>query len=290
MVESIIAMNNRIDIEQLHRLQEKPLPYTPGEPLFWNNPYISQQMLAAHLDPNSDRASRRPETIDRCVAWIVQELSLHPGDAILDLGCGPGLYTSRLAKLGFAVTGVDYSRASIDYAIQFAKEHQLKINYRFQDYLTLTDQLQFDVALLIYGDFCPLSPDQRRTLLANIHRALKPQGVFILDVSRTNPETSNLSGANWYASLGGFWRPEPHLVLEQSFYYPEHALHLDQYNVIEQAGNLSVYRVWRQEYTPETITSELKAGGFDVLSIWGDLTGQPYSEGGDWIGVVARKN
>jgi len=290
MVDSIIAKNYRIDIEQLHRLQEKPPPYTPGEPRFWNDPYISQQMLAAHLDPNSDRASRRPEIIDRCVAWIVQELGLHPGDAILDLGCGPGLYTSRLAKLGLDVTGVDFSRTSIDYAIQSAKVHKLKINYRFQDYLTLTDESQFEVALLIYGDFCPLSPDQRRTLLANIHRALKPQGIFILDVSRYNPEKTDSSSTNWYSSLGGFWRPEPHLVLEQSFNYPDLALHLDQYNVIEQTGDLSIYRVWRQEYTITSITSELMSGGFEVLSTWGDLTGLPNTEGDDWIGIVARKN
>jgi predicted TPR repeat methyltransferase len=35
---------------------------------------------------------------------------------ILDLGCGPGLYTQRLASLGHTCVGIDISPASIAYA------------------------------------------------------------------------------------------------------------------------------------------------------------------------------
>ncbi len=79
-------------------------------------------MLATHLDPTIDLASRRPETIDRTVAWIVETLGLEPGDSVLDLGCGPGLYTQRFAQRGQRVSGVDYSRRSIEYAGQQAEE------------------------------------------------------------------------------------------------------------------------------------------------------------------------
>ena len=288
-MENIILSNSKLDIERFQKLQQKPLPFTPGEPLFWNDPHISKQMLAAHLDPNTDAASRRPETIDRSVAWIVQELDLHPGEAILDLGCGPGLYTSRLAERGFRVTGVDYSQRSIDYANQYAQDHELEIVYRYQDYLTLEDESLYEAALLIYGDFCPLSPDQRRKLLANIHRALKPYGALVLDVSRHNRLKPDRSDTRWYSSMGGFWRPGPHLVLEQTFSYPDQALQMDQYAVIEESGTLSVYRIWRQEYTQESITSELEAGGFDIQSFWGDLTGMPDTEDSEWIGIAAQK-
>ena len=92
-------------------------------------------MLAAHLDPTNDLASRRPETIDRSVDWLMQTLNLESGDALLDLGCGPGLYASRFARKGVQVTGVDYSRRSIDYAVAYAQEHDLDICYRYQNYL-----------------------------------------------------------------------------------------------------------------------------------------------------------
>ncbi len=122
-------------IAQLIDLQHKPEPFTPGEPLFWNDPHISSQMLRFHLDPDIEAASRHPQTIDRAVVWLIDTLSLKQGDSVLDLGCGPGLYTSRLARAGLQVTGVDYSRRSIEYATGYANENHLDITYRYENYL-----------------------------------------------------------------------------------------------------------------------------------------------------------
>ena len=79
------------------------------------------------------------------------------------------------------------------------------------------------------------------------------------------------------------------MIMEQVFDYPEHDVHLNQYIIIEADGTLYVYRNWFQSFTPDTITSELEQGGFSVRHLEGDLAGQPYSEGSEWIGVVAQK-
>ena len=281
--------HSAIDLSRICQLQEKPQPFAPGEPLFWTDPHIARQMLAFHLDPSGDTASRRPETIERCTAWIATSVGLRPGDCILDLGCGPGLYAERLARAGFQVTGVDFSQNSIDYASVQAREKKLPIQYRCQNYLALDDQNVYSAALLIYGDLCPLSPEQRAKLLANVRRALKPGGCFILDV--TTPRLRQKYGLKngWYAAGQGFWKPGPQLVLEQGFAYPDD-LFLDQYIVIEGDGKISVYRNWFQDYTPETIRAELAPGGFELESLWGDLTGMPYTPDSEWIGIVARKS
>src|SRR5690606_12865264 len=112
-------------------------------------------------DPTVDGASRRPETIERSINWIAASVGLRPGDCILDLGCGPGLYAERLAQSGFQVTGVDFSQNSIDYASTQAREKKLLIQYRCQNYLELDEQALYSTVLLIYGDYCPLSPGQR---------------------------------------------------------------------------------------------------------------------------------
>lgn len=276
-------------IPQLLALQQKPLPFTAGEPLFWDDPYISAQMLEAHLNTDSDAASRRPEVIERSVNWLIETLGVKPGDAILDLGCGPGLYASRFARAGFQVTGVDYSRRSIAYARQYAFKNDLNVRYRYQNYLELNELDQYDAALLIYGDFCPLNPEQRATLLQNIHRALKSNGRFVLDVTTREHRLRHGNKKGWYAAECGFWKPGPHLVLEEGFDYPEQSIWLDQYTVIEANEKISVYRNWFQDYTPETITKELQQGGFCVEGLWADLTGQPYTPGSEWIGLVTRK-
>jgi SAM-dependent methyltransferase len=276
-------------IPQLIDLQQKPAPFTPGEPLFWDDPHISAQMLKVHLDPNIEAASRKPETIDRSVQWLSETLGLRAGASLLDLGCGPGLYASCFARAGFHATGVDYSHRSIEYAKNHARENGLKITYRYQNYLELEDENVYDAAFLIYGDFCPLAPEQRATLLTNIHRALKPKGHFVLDVSTREHRRKHGNRNAWYAAESGFWKPGPHLVLEEGFDYPEGSIWLDQYTVIEADGKISVYRNWFQDYTPETITAELERGGFSTESLWGDLTGQPYTLESEWIGVIARK-
>lgn len=276
-------------IDLILQLQQKPAPFTPGEPLFWNDLHISAQMLKWHLNPENDVASRRPETIQRSVDWLVATLGLKAGDSVLDLGCGPGLYAARLAEKGLRVTGVDYSRRSIEYATQYAAEHQLDIRYRYQDYLTLDDANQYEAALLIYGDLCPLSPDQRQTLLGNVRRALKPGGHFVLDVTTRIHRQKDGGRNGWYVAEIGFWKPGPHLVLEDGFDYPEQSIFLDQAIVIEADGKVSVYRNWFQDYDRATITAELEQAGFGVQSVWCDLLGTPFRDDTEWIGLVVQK-
>ena len=271
-----------LPIEMLTRLQEPPAPFTPGEPLFWTDPHIARQMLAAHLNPDTDAASRRPETIQRSVNWLIETLALQPGMRVLDLGCGPGLYASRLADAGLQVTGVDFSQVSIDYA----HSQRPQMDYRCQNYLELDVEGVFDAILLIYGDFCVLSPQQRTRLLAHVHSVLKPGGFFVLDVS--TPALRRRAGLknSWYAVPGGFWKPGSHLVLEQGFAY-EDDLFLDQYIVLEDNGKASVYRNWFQDYTPVRICRELENNRFSIVSLWGNLWGEPLTDESDWIGVIA---
>ena len=276
-------------LSQLINLQQPPAPFTPGDGPFWDDPHISAQLLKVHLDPNVAAASRPPATIDRSVRWLIDMLALQPGAAVLDLGCGPGLYASRLATAGLRVTGVDYSRRSIEYARDFARANDLSIEYRYENYLDLADEQRYDAALLIYGDYCPLAPQQRARLLQNIHRALKPHGKFVLDVSTREHRKRHGLKNGWYAAESGFWRPGLHLVLENGFDYAASAIWLDQYIVIEADERVAVYRNWFQDYTPDTITAELLQGGFQTDSLWGDLTGQPYTVTSEWIGLITSK-
>jgi SAM-dependent methyltransferase len=275
--------DNFLSIEMLTRLQEPPTPFSPGEPHFWTDPHIARQMLAAHLDPNTDAASRRPETIQRTVDWLIKILHLQPGQRVLDLGCGPGLYTARLADAGLQVTGVDFSQNSIEYA----RQQRPGIEYLCQNYLDLQVEGKFEVVMLIFGDFCVLSPQQRNRLLSNIRKVVQPGGNFVVDVS--TPALRQRIGLKngWYSAKSGFWKPGPHLVLEQGFSYPED-LFLDQYIVIEESGKVSVYRNWFQDYTSERIRRELESQGFQVDSLWSDLCGTSLSKDSEWVGIIAR--
>lgn len=278
-----------LDMDLLCRLSEKPEPFAPGEPLFWNDPHIAKQMLGAHLNPDIDAASRKPETIERIVRHLVGWLGLKPGNRVLDIGCGPGLYCKRLAGYGLDVTGMDFSENSLEYARKDAKENGLSIRYIYRNYLEMDFEDEFDAVFLVYGDYCVLSDSQRAALLKKVHKALKAGGSFIFDVTTRELRRTHGVKNGWYAAQGGFWKPGLHLVLETGFDYPELDLYLDQYIVVEGSGKTSVYRNWFRDFSKDTIRPELEKGGFQPLEFWGNLAGDPYEDNGEWIGIAARK-
>jgi len=267
----------------------KPRLFEPGETIFWDDPHISKSMLEAHLNPDHDAASRKAVTINKEIEHLVSSGVLKQGNRVLDLGCGPGLYSSRLCQKGMKVTGIDFSERSIDFAIKYAEEKGLDINYRCINFFDIDYSEEFDVVMQIYGELCTFSDEKRDELLVKIYNALKTGGLFIFDVStRAQRKKAGLKN-NWYVSDGGFWRLDRHLVLEQGFDYPEYDVWLDQYIVVDYTGKVSVYRNWFHDYTPKSTGQALEKAGFHIVHMWNDLSGNPYKKGGDWIAIVGRK-
>lgn len=257
---------------------------------FWDNEHISGMMLMAHLNPNWDAASRKPETIDATCSWLQTTLRYQPGQRLLDLGCGPGLYASRFYAQGLAVTGIDYSKRSLAYAKEQAEKQKQDIEYRYMNYLEMDYDSAFDLAALIYCDFGVLSEVHRSLLLNKIHRALKPGGHFVFDV--WSPENTELTAVykNWFIhEKQGFWKPTPHLELVNKQYDADHLVSLKQHLIVEDGTTVSVYNLWEQCYTAESITALLNQHGFNVVSITSDLTGTAYVKASKSIGIVAIK-
>ena len=130
--------------------------YTAEE--LWTDPHLAQQMLAFHLDPDQDLASRNHAFVKRSLGWLNERFELGGGRRVLDLGCGPGLYANALAELGASVTGVDFSQNSLAYGRSEAESRGLDVVYEHGNYLEIDLQGTFDLILLIFGDFCPLDP------------------------------------------------------------------------------------------------------------------------------------
>jgi len=143
-----LLQKNRLDLDLLQGLTRRPKPLEKGTAILWDDAHISKNMLKAHLDPESDAASRKYSIIDSTSNWIANNLLNNKSD-ILDLGCGPGLYAKRLAALGHRVVGIDFSKRSIDYAINDAKENSLSIQYLYQNYLDINYENEFDLIILI---------------------------------------------------------------------------------------------------------------------------------------------
>jgi 2-polyprenyl-3-methyl-5-hydroxy-6-metoxy-1,4-benzoquinol methylase len=194
---------------KLEEIHQRPLPfefYTANQ--LWTDEHTSKQMLSYHLNPEIDAASRNKAFIEQSAAWIGMRFHLEPGKKVADFGCGPGLYTNRLAEQGSAVLGIDFSTHSLEYARNTAAEKNLNTQYVNQNYLDFETDERFNLILMIMCDFCAFSPGQRKQLLDTFYKLLLPDGTVLLDVYSLSAFSRRQEGVRFSVKPeGGFWSP-----------------------------------------------------------------------------------
>ncbi len=270
--------------KNLLSLLKKPNIYKRSDELFWEDEHISKEMLALHLAPDIALASRTHKDIDLSCSWL--RSIIKKDSKILDLGCGPGLYTKRLSDYGFNVVGIDYSIRSIDYAFSQDK----KTKYIYQNYLDLDFVDEFDVVILIYCDYAALTFGERKILLSKIKKALKPNGLFIFDVFQFN-EANNKDIANSWEICpeGGFWDSRGYTCLTATHKYENDTVQLNQYVVITDK-TIKQYLIWNTLFSYDTLKQELENNGFYLKEAFGDVKGNAYSKDSQTICFISSIN
>ena len=109
------------------------------------------------------------------------------GLSLLDIGCGGGLVSEPMARLGASVTAVDAAEANIKTALVHAEENGLTIDYRHGTAEQLLDQdgpEQFDVVLNLEVVEHVADPD---SFLRNCAKMVKPGGMMIVGTINRTP-------------------------------------------------------------------------------------------------------
>jgi cyclopropane fatty-acyl-phospholipid synthase-like methyltransferase len=276
--------------EELEKINSRPEPfefYTARD--LWTDEHTSKQMLAFHLNNDIDAASRKTEFIDRSVEWIASRFKVGPGVRIADFGCGPGLYTSRLAQRQADVTGIDFSQGSIQYAKDIAAREGLSIHYVNQNYLEFETDARFHLILMIMCDYCALSPTQRRQMLTKFSAILEPEGSVLLDVYSLTAFSRRKEEVRYEVNLlNGFWSPDNYYGFLNTFKYEKEKVVLDKYTIIEAARTRTIYN-WFQYFNPEALKAEFAECGLSIENIYSDVAGSPFAQASEEFAVVARK-
>ena len=268
-----------------------PEPWAEGDNIPWNEPGFSRRMLREHLSQSHDLASRRYEKIDAHVKWIHREVLSGRPAKILDLGCGPGLYTSRLARLGHRCTGIDYSPASIEYASKQATEEGLSCDYIQADIRTAEYGSGYGLAMLIFGEFNVFKPVDVERILAKAYAALDTGGMLLLEAHTDEAVRGfGLRPASWHSEESGLFSDSPHICLQENFWDAEAAVVTRRYFVVDAStGEVARYAQSLMVYTEEQYRAALEKAGFKAVRFLSSLIGREDPSQPDLLAITARK-
>ena len=201
----------------------------------------------------------------RFMQQLLADAGLHP-ETVVDLACGTGSLSVRLAAQGYRVYGVDLSEEMLTQAAEKAMQMENPPYFVCQDMckLELPEPVDWIVCMLDSVDYI-LDPADCAGMMRHVAECLKPGGMFIFDIN-TPEKLRALDGQVFLDETEDtycVWRTEYHRGL-CTYYMDLFYRHRDG----AWQRELEIHR--QRAYTTEELTGWLRAAGFNDIRTWGD--------------------
>jgi cyclopropane fatty-acyl-phospholipid synthase-like methyltransferase len=196
------------------------------------------------------------------VDFLLEELNLPPGSAILDMGCGTGRHSVELARRGYQMTGVDLSAGMLAQAAKAAQAAGVQLELVQSDARAYLSAPRFAAAIcLCEGAFGLVGTGEDPeahdpAILQRIYAALKPGAPFILTALNGLRAIRECTPAD--VESGKF---DPLALVE--VYEME----------VETPEGLMPIVVREKKYLPQDLKRLCQQAGFQVLHLWGGTAG-----------------
>lgn len=195
-------------------------------------------------------------------------LKKYGAHTILDLTCGTGSQVFWLTKSGYEVIGADINSRMLTIAKSKAKKEQIPLRFIKGDMRNLYVG-QFDAVITMFNAVGHLTKPDFEEAMRNIHRNLKPNGLYIFDIFNL----SYLLEGNNITRLTIDWQK----TIDDS------KVREIQYSTINEEGVLASFDTYYEQkgsskpkisksvqtlqvYTANQLTTMLQANGFIVLA------------------------
>ena len=204
---------------------------------------------------------------------------------VLDLGCGAGRHLVALHKAGFtALTGLDLSRPLLDEARSALLElGAAEVRLVRGDMRRVPFRDEFALVLSLFTSFGYFDRDaQNERVLRSASRALRPDGVLLMDV---------LNGPFLVSSLVPHEErvvDDKRLCISRSYDARRHRVEKTT-RVDTPDGRRRTYRESVRLYDAQQLTALLERAGFARTSCYGSLNGAPYTVDSPRLVVVSQR-
>ncbi len=227
------------------------------------------------------RETLTDERTEKEVSALVGLLEVDRPVKMLDLACGFGRHTNRLAALGHTMTGIDLTPGFLDIARHDAQDRNVQVDYRQGDMREIDFDKEFDRVLLVFTAFGYFSDDENLQVLVRIRKALKPGGLLVFDSHNRDAQTKSML---------------PYFVVEK-----EGNLMIDRYSFESMTGRWYNRRIVIRDgvrkdkpffvrlYNASEIQALLVQAGLELFHIYASFDGQEFSADSRRMVVVARK-
>ena len=216
---------------------------------------------------------------------LSQLMGLTAGSRILDLCCGAGRHSIELSKLGFDVTGVDFSAHLLSEAGRRARKQGVEVELVQADARDFRRRGAFAGVIMLGSAFGYFDdPAENRRILLTAADCLMPSGVLFMKlVSKELVLRSYFRGENLGGPTMGGDKSNLRIRIRDNFERVEMCF-----------GDSSSGAVPRQSFTHRLYSATamlevLKDCGFGQISVFGDYDGGPYNEDAVRLILVARR-
>jgi SAM-dependent methyltransferase len=198
---------------------------------------------------------------------------------VLDLGCGPARHSIILARKGFEVTGVDRSPLLLSKARELTAGSGVElVEADMRDFVRPGT---FDLALSLFTSFGYFATrEEDLAVLRNVRASLKPDGVFVMDVTSKEYVISQGRETSWEEWPGG----EIHIHRHDAF--PGWGRLRVQWLLIE-GERARRFEFEHNLYSGQELAALLERAGFADVRLFGSLDGTPYDAAATRLVAVA---
>ena len=220
-----------------------------------------------------------PRQTRREARFIIDRLGLEPGARVLDLACGTGRHAIELARQGYDMVGLDLSMVMLKRALSEAQNAKQVIKFIHGDMQKLTFKAIFDAVYCVQTSFGYFDDLRNFRVLQGIYRALKPNGVFLIETINRDFLIDELPLRLW-------WKGKDCKLLEElDLEHMTGILRIKRSFVFEDPSRAP----WEQNinirlYTSHELRALLMRAGFSVAELSGD-----YSLPGAFFGATSPR-
>jgi ubiquinone/menaquinone biosynthesis C-methylase UbiE len=227
---------------------------------------------------------QRAQQTEVQVDFIAAQLELPERARVLDLCCGWGRHSVRLAQRGYRVTGLDLSAYHLRLAKEAARAAGVQVEWLRGDMRDVPGRARFDAVIncfTSFGYFETEADDQR--VLDGVARALKPGGRFLID-------TINHDGLmRVFRDSDCRERPDGGLSIELRRYDAHTGRISVDWIYVERDGKRRKAFHSVRLYTYPELAAMLSKAGLRAVRLWGNWDGSELSMHSTRMIVLAEK-